>query len=194
MTWILDTSRRTHTIRIGEDGEVLTFAQTLSQYGKVPSYMVRNRIKEGWDIEKAFTVPDVDGGWSTMSTKEKINLVYRLAAEGLDPVAIAQRIHNVHGPEIARFCNLHGIRYGQGRLRKAERPPAPVREIKPEHMSVLDPPTQPNPNGVHFLNTNNRTCRYPLWDWDATPEERMCCGAKTVGGIYCAKHGGKPSV
>lgn len=190
MTWEIYSERQTTTVRI--DGELMTFAQALRAHGAVSSTMVRARIKEGWDVEKAFKTPAALS-WRTMSVRSRIELVRNYVTRGMVPETIAPLIDGIDAKTLAVFCGNHQISYGHKRLRKAERPAiverrTPGREVDPKtRPSAYNPAT--GLGGVHFLETNSDTCRWPLFNISDPPEKRLCCGGQTKdGSVYCDDH------
>lgn len=183
MSWELITTTRSHMVRIDE-GEPMTFAEAHTAYGQVNTTMVRSRIAQGWEVEKAFTTP-VQTQWGMMTTAERKALVQNMVDRGMTPDSMAPLIDGAGIKALAIFCGNHDISYGSRPKKDAALKMQGVRMWGRD----IDPKTEPNPNGVHFEETNMHTCKWPLWEWDAKPEERICCGAHTVEGKpYCQEH------
>jgi len=188
MTWSIDTSGPTHFVTI--DGRRMTFAEAVTGYAAVKTSMVRKRLQNGMGVQEAFLTPSSKASqdWRRITKTAKTQSIKHYAASGMTPAEVAEKFRNATLEDIVIFADQQKINFGASRRRKAERPPANSGERM--WGKEIDPRTEPGLQGVPFLQTNEHTCRWPMWDEPQGPaSDRMCCGQHTNGAShYCEHH------
>lgn len=185
--WELIPTQNGYHVRI--DGELMTFASAIASFGVVSSAVARQRIKEGWPVERAITVPTIEPAyWKRMTVVGRVKAVQGLMARGVGLRDMPKHFRGADTRTILAFAQANGIEVPEEE---------PEGKKKPEerlfgwnmHSRSVDGHGVPGSGPMSLLELNNRTCRFPLWGKDEAIGK--FCGDRVHTGPYCEFHSRK---
>lgn len=116
-------------------------------------------------------------------TPRLVDLMREMAESGKSMSQAAHEIAYISGVDCSR-CVIAGKAHREGvKFRHASGAPGRPRKVKAFGRVGFTESLE----GIHSLELNDRTCRFPLWGHSEAPNHRYC-GEGIIAGNYCDKH------